>query len=216
MINKKNSPKRKLHPCYASKKGRKFLISDLHLDHKNIIQYCRLDMFKKGDVLTMNDVIISNWNRVVKNIDTVYFIGDLIPEWTEPYFPKFYYYLNDVLNGKIIFIKGNHEKPFKSKFPRFKPLRYHKINFLLIHDLATIKEIKEEYDFSEFRYDWIIHGHHHNNNLKKYPFINGKTKTINVSVELLNYQPLDLDHLLSLDINSIVRMDTVSGPVIRK
>jgi calcineurin-like phosphoesterase family protein len=206
-----------LRPYYPPKFGRKFLISDLHLDHPNIIKYCRFDLFKKGDVLTMNEVLIHNWNHAVSNSDTVFFLGDLIPEWYKPYyFNRFFHYTDEILNGNIICIKGNHEAPFGKRLPRFKPLRYRNTNFLLIHDLDTIKEIKEEYDFSNFRYDWVIHGHHHCNKMKKFPFINGKGKTINVSAELLNYQPLDFDKLLSLDINSIKRMETITSPIIRK
>ena len=47
--------------------------------------------------------------------------------------------------------------------------------------------------------------------MSKYPFINGERKTINVSVELTNYRPISLDYLLSLDIDSIKRMETISS-----
>jgi calcineurin-like phosphoesterase family protein len=174
-------------------------------------------MFEKGDVLTMNEVLVRNWNNVVSNHDTVFFLGDLLPQWYEPfYFKRFFHYTDERLKGKIICIKGNHEEPFGRRLPRFKPLRYKGINFLLIHDLATIKEIKKDYDFSNFRYDWVIHGHVHNNKMGKYPFINGEKKTINVSCEVLQYFPLDFDHLISLNLNSIKRMNTISGPIIRK
>jgi calcineurin-like phosphoesterase family protein len=46
--------------------------------------------------------------------------------------------------------------------------------------------------------DWIIHGDKHNNNLKEYPFINQKNKTVNVCAELVNYNPLNLDRLILL------------------
>jgi calcineurin-like phosphoesterase family protein len=59
--------------------------------------------------------------------------------------------------------------------------------------------------------EWIIHGHKHNNDMAKYPFINGKNKTINVCAELLNYKPISLSYLLSLGLDSIKRMDTVDS-----
>ena len=64
--------------------------------------------------------------------------------------------------------------------------------------------------------DWVIHGHKHNNDMKNYPFINGENKTINVSAELLNYKPVDLDFLISLKLDSIKRMDLVDSQPVRK
>ena len=61
---------------------------------------------------------------------------------------------------------------------------------------------------------WVVHGHKHNNDIRNYQFINGKRKTINVNAELINYKPLDIDFLVSLNIDSIKRMDTIrSKPV---
>jgi len=47
--------------------------------------------------------------------------------------------------------------------------------------------------------------------MSKYPFINGERKTINVGVELTNYRPISLDFLLSLNIGSIKRMETINS-----
>lgn len=52
--------------------------------------------------------------------------------------------------------------------------------------------------------------------MKNYPFINGEKKTINVSAELLNYRPVDLDFLISLGLDSIKRMDTIDSKPERK
>jgi calcineurin-like phosphoesterase family protein len=57
---------------------------------------------------------------------------------------------------------------------------------------------------------WIIHGHTHNNDMHRYPFINGEQRTINVSVELVDYRPVSLTYLLSLDLRSIRRMPTIN------
>ncbi|MDP3443476.1 MAG: hypothetical protein Q8T08_11520, partial [Ignavibacteria bacterium] len=45
---------------------------------------------------------------------------------------------------------------------------------------------------------WIIHGHHHNNNTEWFPFFCPEKKRINVSVELVKYQPVSLDFIVSL------------------
>ena len=58
---------------------------------------------------------------------------------------------------------------------------------------------------------WVIHGHHHNNNLRAHPFINGAARSINVSAEVVGYRPVSLTYLLSLNLNTIARMDTVGS-----
>ncbi len=54
-----------------------YLISDLHLDHKNIIRYC--DRYFSS-VEEMNRTIIDNWNRVVKEGDFTHLVGDLVDD----------------------------------------------------------------------------------------------------------------------------------------
>ena len=58
---------------------------------------------------------------------------------------------------------------------------------------------------------WTIHGHVHNNEMDNYPFINGEKKTINVSADMINYTPVSLAYLLSLDLGSIRRMRTIDS-----
>ena len=45
---------------------------------------------------------------------------------------------------------------------------------------------------------WIIHGHHHNNDQLKHPLINNESCMINVSAELLDYRPIELEKLLAM------------------
>ena len=85
--------------------------ADLHLGHANIIRYC-FRPFKTLD--KMNETLIRNWNERVKPEDTVFHVGDFCfrnssnkrregirksaQEWEQQ------------LNGKIIFLKGNHDR----------------------------------------------------------------------------------------------------------
>jgi hypothetical protein len=45
---------------------------------------------------------------------------------------------------------------------------------------------------------WVVHGHHHNNNLADYPFINFEDRRINVSAEVIRYQPVSLSYLCDI------------------
>ncbi len=51
-----------------------YLISDLHLVHKNIIRYCNRPF---SSVEEMNRTLIDDGNKVVKEDDFVYLVGDL-------------------------------------------------------------------------------------------------------------------------------------------
>jgi calcineurin-like phosphoesterase family protein/2'-5' RNA ligase len=176
-----------------------YFISDLHLDHANIINYCSRP-FIYSDVDEMNEVLVNNWNSTVKN-NVVYFLGDLsfgrgsrsADVWLEK------------LSGRVSFIRGNHETARNSK--EYEILECNGRKFLLVHNPDYLPV---EWD------DWVIHGHKHNNEVKDFPFINGKKKTINVSAELINYKPVSLNYILNLGLDSIERMDTVNSTPIKK
>ena len=181
---------------YQERSNSVYLISDLHFDHANIIHYCARP-FLSSDVNEMNEVLLENWNNCVNNTNTVYFLGDLSfgkgARSAEYWLPK--------LNGKIEFIHGNHEYGvINSK--EYAILNHRGHSFLLVHDP---KHLPIPWN------GWVIHGHTHNNNMKNYPFINGEKKTINVSAELTNYRPVSLDYILSLDLDSISRMDSIDS-----
>lgn len=168
-----------------------FVISDLHLEHENIISYCKRPF---GSVHEMDAVLIKNWNYVIKPEDTVYFVGDMTHEISsDKYIP--------ILNGNIHFIWGNHDATSDpDSNEKFIEYSFKGIEFLFIHDPEI--EYPESIDYpamSPLNYNgWVIYGHHHNNDLKKFPFFDPEKKRINVGVELVKYQPVSLDYICSL------------------
>jgi len=91
--------------------------SDYHLGHNNIIKYCDRPF---RDLEHMNDTIIRNHNSRVHPEDTVFHIGDFcfkntvngkegegVPIYASEWESK--------LNGKIIHVKGNHDKNNSTK-----------------------------------------------------------------------------------------------------
>ncbi len=83
--------------------GRVFFISDLHFFHANIIKY-ESRPFK--DVEEMNQVLINNWNSIVKsNDDKVFILGDLSLGNKDQI-----KLIIDQLNGYKILIFGNHDR----------------------------------------------------------------------------------------------------------
>ena len=164
------------------RKPKIFITSDLHLDHENIIRMCSRPFLSKED---MNKTLVNNWNNMIGRKDTVYFLGDLAhgrgSDSTDYWLGK--------LKGKIIFIKGNHDKSDKIKFYDNYILEYGGFRFFLTHDPKTVPP-----DWKE----WVICGHTHNNKPQECPLIDKENKRINISIELTKYRPMDMDELIQL------------------
>jgi len=158
-----------------------FITSDLHLDNLKVIEYCNRPFL---NVKEMNKTLIDNWNKLISNNDTVYFLGDL--GYDDEDSKPIVHWLNQ-LNGNIIFIKGNHDIIDKNKAYNTYILKYKGFRFLLIHELDNIPENWN---------DWIIYGHYHNSDLKKFPFINIKNKRINIGIDLTNFYPMKMNNLI--------------------
>lgn len=79
-----------------------YYISDLHLGHKNIINF---DHRPYDTTEEMEFDLISRWNKQVSNADHVYVLGDFLwkagsDEWIR---------ILNKLNGNIHLIQGNHD-----------------------------------------------------------------------------------------------------------
>jgi len=154
--------------------GRILVISDLHFGHKNMALKRGFKSEKEHD-----EFIISQWNKVVLKKDTVWILGDITME--KPYF----YPLLDKLNGYKKVVLGNHDKP--QHIPEL--LKY--VNsvcgmiklkgFILTHAPIHESEIG--------RFGRNIHGHVHEESIDD-------NRYINVSCEVLNYEPILIDELL--------------------
>ncbi len=161
-------------------KPKVYCISDLHLDHTNIIRFCKRPFETTAE---MNKALIDNWNKTIKFNDVVLFLGDLAygrgSKSTDYWLSK--------LNGTVIFIKGNHDQSRKTKIYDWLIVNYKGRKFYLTHDP---KDVPKDWN------DWTICGHHHNNKPEEFPLINNEKKLINVGVELIDYKPILLDELI--------------------
>ena len=102
--------------------------SDLHLGHANIAKYCRRPWFEpdmvdgNGDWVSeeirdacatnMNAALIQKWNERVKTGDTVFHIGDFCTYGAANGVPGVKRHATEweeMLNGQIIHIRGNHD-----------------------------------------------------------------------------------------------------------
>lgn len=165
-------------------KDKIYFFSDTHFDHANIIRYCRRPFHSTGQ---MNRELLARWNDTVGENESIYFLGDMT--YGHRRHPIDYWL--GKLNGEVNFIRGNHDTDIINRAtitPERTGIEFDGYQFLLMH-----------HPYRPFGYDgWIIHGDKHNNSLKRYPFINQKTKTVNVCAELVNYTPLSLDKLIQM------------------
>ena len=83
-----------------------FFTGDSHFNQERTLKMSKRP-FK--NVEEMNKVMISNWNNIVGKDDVVYHLGDFGD-----------YRTREVLNGKIILIKGNYERSgYKDEFKKY-------------------------------------------------------------------------------------------------
>ena len=158
-----------------------FLSADTHFNHRNIIEYCQRP-FK--DVEEMNFKIIENWNDLVTDEDIVYFLGDFC-------FGQ-YKCFEERLNGKIIFIKGNHDKNLNFAL-NSAILNFANKKIFLCHDLSYVNSL----DWSNC--DLILQGHIHEKwkYNKIYNHHKGKDiDIINVGVDCWDFKPILLNDII--------------------
>lgn len=172
-----------------------FFTSDTHFGHANIIQYCNRPFTSIED---MNEAMIQKWNAVVGPGDTVYHLGDFSMG------PKENVNLRKRLNGKVILVKGNHDKKDEvhlaagfDEIHRRLEIEVDGYKLYLAH-IPMHLDAGERYYPADLKttppiyYDYFLCGHVHTSWKR-----NGKT--INVGVDVSDFKPLTLSELLARD-----------------
>ena len=159
-----------------------FAISDPHFGHAGIITFKTNDggrVREFDSVEQMDETMVENWNGVVRPVDRIYVLGDIV--MNRRCLPIF-----DRLNGKKVLIKGNHDIfKLKDYLPYFDDIRAYKVfpksRIILSH--IPIHPCQME------RFKLNIHGHIHTNQLDDDQYMN-------ICVEKINYTPIDLAKIL--------------------
>lgn len=180
-----------------------YLISDLHLGHRNIIRGGRIGIRPFDTLDAMHERIIDGWNSVVKPHDKIYMLGDLTLER-----PKrnevghFWDWLMAIcarLEGRKRLLLGNHDHLSPSMYQLLgfeKVLAYQKLADCIVSHIPVHP--------SQFmRFVGNIHGHTHDKHVLatvpsalvscgEFAPVYDR-RYLNVSVESLNYVPISLD-----------------------
>lgn len=184
-----------------------FVISDLHLGHKNIIRYCDRPF---NSVSEMDEKLIRNWNRKVGPQDTVLYGGDLSLKSPTTGIE----YVNR-LNGEFVLLRGNHDgfDKWRTPFPvleaEYFTYNHHgeKFTFYYSHwpedyqEKTNRDDNRKEPAYSkppEWFDGFNIHGHVHNNDVDAFPFVDFRERTVNVGADLLSFTPISLDELVEI------------------
>jgi calcineurin-like phosphoesterase family protein len=155
-----------------------YYISDMHFFHKNIIRLCNRP-FK--DLEEMHSTIVKNWNKKVKDSDTIYILGD-VSFGTELETDS----ILKQLNGIKILIKGNHDKYISKEINRV--YQYLKIND---ENRQVILFHYPIFEWDGFYRDSIhLYGHVHNN------VLNMPKNAFNVSCDVLDFEPKTLSEII--------------------
>ena len=114
-----------------------WITSDIHLCHKNSINYCPSTRGQFVDVDSMNEYLVRKWNDAVQPDDTVYILGD-IGIGNE----KKIIQIVQRLQGNKILIEGNHDvklvknQSFRDCFTeihRYHEIYYNKHHIMMFH-----------------------------------------------------------------------------------
>lgn len=155
-----------------------FFIADTHFNHANIIKYCNRPF---DNINEMNEYIIKKWNSVVKNVDTVYHLGDVgfgsLQEVKV---------LVQRLNGTKILLRGNHD--FKIGVNTWKEIGFSQVykKKIILDNLLLTHAPSEEVEKSQIN----ILGHIHDKPLDE-RF--DKKNHICVSCDVIDYTPISIE-----------------------
>jgi calcineurin-like phosphoesterase family protein len=138
----------------------------------------------------MNQVMISRWNSRVKSEDIIFHLGDLgfgyAPK-ESPDAPKHAHKtILEQLNGHIILVRGNHDGNNEGKTI---------IESLVIRQGGYKMFLTHNPHYANPHYEINLCGHLHGKNGKVFK-LSGKSLVVDLSVELWNYAPVNINEIL--------------------
>lgn len=155
-----------------------FLIGDTHFGHKNIIRYCDRPF---SSVEEMNEKLIQNWNKTVKQHDTIYMMGDFALCGKNKIIE-----IGKRLNGRKRLILGNHDgASFKTYFEAGFELVYN--HPILLDEFFIVSHIPQH--IMENGLYANIFAHVHN----EPAYLDVSPRTFCTSAERIDYTPISFE-----------------------
>lgn len=161
-----------------------WITSDTHFNHSNIIKYCNRPFHS---VREMDEILIENWNKVVKPTDKVYHLGDVYMKASKGYIES----ILQRLNGRKRLILGNHDvgkdQILQRYFEKISVWRDFKDHGVLLTHIPLHKD-------SIIRERINVHGHIH----QRHVLTSTGSKDKNyfcACVEHTNYTPINIEEI---------------------
>jgi calcineurin-like phosphoesterase family protein len=161
-----------------------FFTADTHFFHKNIIEYSYRPF---SSIEEMNETIIQKWNNKVNKDDLVYHLGDFI-------FGNITQYrsIRTRLNGKIILIRGDHDKLFDAT-------RFVKHTYNLEANVPLFNFIYDKQPITLCHWCMRVWAKSHYNSWHLYAHSHGNLEPIgkshDVGVDNNNFEPLSFEEI---------------------
>ena len=165
-----------------------YFTADTHFKHKKILQYCNRPFATIDD---HDEMLVHNWNAIVKPKDKVYIIGDFMFSRNREEIKA----VTQRLNGSKFLILGNHDhqdicQDLFEWVKNYYVLIAHNIRWVLFH-----------YPILEWDGWWRtkgsihLYGHIHNRSENKdtpphIQFLNTQNGCFNVGVDVNNFAPV--------------------------
>ena len=189
----------------------KYVTSDLHFYHKNILKYCpkrvekvkeyanqhNIELTEDNMVDTMNKWLVDVWNsQVMNHDDDVYVLGDFSfgnAEETKN--------IINQLNGRIHFIIGNHDFKVNAMLETGRIESVSQIKTIEVKDIFFCGDWSETFTFELCHYPMMtwkqkeygsihLHGHCHGNIDKVNEFLNENRVDVGIDATLADYKLL--------------------------
>jgi calcineurin-like phosphoesterase family protein len=152
--------------------------ADLHLDHKNIIEFCQRPFISVDD---MNSVIIDNLNHYCDVRDTLYILGDFC-------FSSALNFIDKIKCQNKRLILGNHDQRSKKRIEGFD----------YIKDVEYLRHDGNRFFLSHYAHrTWrnSIHGAYHLYG-HSHGKLSGVGRSMDVGVDALDFEPISIDDVV--------------------
>jgi calcineurin-like phosphoesterase family protein len=157
-----------------------FYTADLHINHVNIIKYCKRPFFS---VEQMNAALVDNWNAVVTDADTVMHAGDLVFASNTAKAASKVETLLHRLHGHIVLIPGSHDQVLMRLSPSPK---YEIMSPIIVTTLRGNRIVICHYPMRRWPYShygsYHMFGHTHNG-------LAGEGRSWDIGVDGHEYHP---------------------------
>ena len=164
---------------------RRFLIADTHFGHRNIIEYAHRPF---RDIDHMDKTLIRNWNQTVRKEDLVYVLGDFTLSRRMEIISD----LLEQLNGRKILIMGNHDTRRARDYVACGFEVATRKPMMVEPGVILMHKPFEDPSLTCPRYIYFF-GHVHDKKCPMDEIPNCRC----VSVERIDYRPIDLDQAIS-------------------